>query len=144
MNKKQIVSHLKSDIYCRLGTGRLGIGIFAIKDIPRGTDIFKSSKRIYVKVSREEIEKEKIDDGVLKMLEDFFVEREGFFYIPKNGFSDVDISFYLNHSYSPNVKFDEENDAIISLRDIKKGEELFSDYGTYDKEWMEKNKKIIK
>ncbi len=43
MTKEELIKHLKNDVYCRLGVSKIsGIGVIAIKDIPKGTNPFRS------------------------------------------------------------------------------------------------------
>lgn len=42
-------------------------------------------------------------------------------------FNRLDIGNYLNHSQTPNLRYEKGN-GYFALRDIKKGEELFADY----------------
>ena len=48
-------------------------------------------------------------------------------HIPRIGLNAANLSVYLNHSKTPNVKF-KKNGELVSLRAIKKGEELLMDY----------------
>ena len=51
--------------------------------------------------------------------------------IPKNGFNDLDITFYMNFSKNPNIDIINggcEYFSFVTNRKIKKGEELFINY----------------
>ena len=40
--KERLIKHLKEDVYCRLGVSKVhGIGIIAIKDIPKGKAVYR-------------------------------------------------------------------------------------------------------
>ena len=42
MSKNKLLKHLQNDIYCRLDVSKIaGIGVFAIKTIPKGVNPFK-------------------------------------------------------------------------------------------------------
>ena len=47
--------------------------------------------------------------------------------IPSIGLNAMNMAFYMNHSKTPNVEFQKNND-IVALRKIKANEELFFDY----------------
>lgn len=43
MSKQKLLKHLENDIYCRIGVSKIsGVGVIAIKDIPSGTNPFKT------------------------------------------------------------------------------------------------------
>lgn len=131
MTKKQLLRHLAKDVYCRLGVSKIqGIGVFAIRDIPKGTDPFVGSFRLsYVSISDDELKKNHPE--VKKMLGAFFIKEKGKVLVPKCGLNGMDISFYLNHSDQPNIIADLEKDRFIAMRDIRAGKELTTDYNLY-------------
>ena len=74
-----------------------------------------------------------LDKEILKMIEDFcVVEKNGSVLISEAGLNGMDISFFLNHSKNPNVKTIDEGFSFLTLREIKKNEEIKVSYGTYD------------
>jgi uncharacterized protein len=109
-------------------------GVFAVQDIPKGTRIIEY---IGEKLTKEESDK-RADEQLARAEAD--PHREGLVYIFElNDKYDIDGNVpendakYINHSCNPNceVDSDDEHIWIKSLRDIKKGEELFYNYG-YD------------
>lgn len=107
-------------------------GAFAVKNIPKGTEIIE-----YVgnKLSKKESEK-RCDE----ILEDSKKDtNNGAVYIFElNRKTDIDGSVpwntakYINHSCSPNAEAENEDGKriwITALRDIKKGEEVTYNYG---------------
>ena len=142
MNKKQLLYHLKNEVYCRIKCSKThGVGVFAIRDIPKNTNIFSHSVKKYIGIPVEELISEKLDPEIYEILEDFFVEEDGKIYILENGLWDLDISHYLNHSDVSNVIFDEKASSFISSKDIKKNEEIVMNYSEFDSNW--KNKRIF-
>jgi len=136
--KNQILKNLKNT-YCRLKPSKVeGVGVFAIRDIPKGINPFadvKNSK--YYKFTLKELKS--LDNGVLKMIEDFFcVKKDGTVNITENALNGMDISFFANNSDNPNLKvFDDgKNDSLCfkTTRKIKKGEELTFSYKEYDED----------
>lgn len=135
MNK--LVDHLKNDIYCRLGVSSInGIGIIAIKDIPRGTDPFKnlSNKKDTI-ITLYDNNLKDIDTNVVKLVKDFFGSN-GSYDILYEGPNYINISYYLNHSINPNINIVPTNENkyynFITNVFIKKGEELTINYNDYN------------
>lgn len=138
--KSKILQGLKNT-YCRLRASKIeGVGIFAIRDIPKGKDPFPNIKNPkWKKFHLKELKN--LDKEVLKMIDDFFViEKDETVYIPNTGLDELDISFFLNNSKKPNVKIvgDGKDDAVFfrTIRKIKKGEELTVSYATYDEKYL--------
>lgn len=139
MSKKQLLKNLKQDTYCRIGISKIhGVGIIAVKNIPKGVDPFqfpgsKCRKYNMVEVPKKEVEK--LDPGVKKMIKDFFTEDDGFYDLPQYGLNSLDISFYMNHSDKNNIKVVDDGCEYLSFRTnrmIKKGEELTINYQDYE------------
>lgn len=138
-NKKKLLENLKHT-YCRIKRSKIeGIGIVAIRDIPKNTDPFygvKDQKWQKLKIS----ELKGVDKEVIEMIDSFFtIEKNGTVYVPENGLNGMDISFFLNNSTHPNLKIvgDGSKEAIEfkTLRKIKKGEELTVSYSTFDEKY---------
>lgn len=137
--KKEILNNLKNT-YCRLKPSKIdGIGVFAIKDIPKGKNPFlKTKNNKWRKFNMSEFKK--IDKGVIKMIDDFFViEKNNTVYIPETGLNGIDISFFVNNSKNPNLKIieDGKNEALNfkTIKKIEKDEELTVSYATYDEKY---------
>ncbi len=130
--KKKLLEGLKNT-YCRLKPSRIeGVGVFAIRDIPQNINPFMDEEKpSWIKLREEELKQ--LPGEVLEMIDSFFViERSKEVEIPQNGLNGMDISFFLNHSRNPNMKTGDSGYNFITLRKIKKGEELTVNYGTYD------------
>jgi SET domain-containing protein len=137
--KQKILNNLKNT-YCRLQPSKIeGVGVFAVRDIPKGKDPFLGiTNAKWCKFELSEFKK--IDKNILKMVDDFFViEKNGTVYIPENGLNGIDVSFFVNNSKNPNLKIvgDGKNDALNfkTIKKIKKGEELMVSYSTYDEKY---------
>ncbi|MDD5417678.1 MAG: SET domain-containing protein [Candidatus Nanoarchaeia archaeon] len=133
--KRKIIENLKQT-YCQLKPSKIsGVGVFAIKNIPAGIDPFPLVKKSkWIRIKEEDIMD--LDDDIKKLIDDFYViEPEGV-WISDAGLNGVDISFFVNHSKNPNLRRIESGD-FITLREIKKGEELTVDYSTYDDKWKD-------
>jgi len=64
-----------------------------------------------------------------KLYDDFCIKRGEWYGCPRN-FNLMTPAWYLNHSSTPNVASDKSY-RFYALRDIRTGEELTVDYGTY-------------
>lgn len=122
------------NVYTRLMPSKIhGVGVFAIRDIPKNTIIFNEEEaaKEEISVSKEAIKE--LDSEIKKLYEDFCVtENNRYTYCP-DSFDLVTVAWYVNHSKNPNVKYGRD-DNFVALRDIKKGEELTADYETYSEE----------
>jgi SET domain-containing protein len=125
--KHRLHQHLKHEVYCKLGVSTIhGVGVFALRDIPKGTLPLKSMvSRKEKKFSRSELKE--IPSSVRKHLADFCLVESGRVSVPEIGMNAVNISVYLNHSKTPNLFFNKA-EVLEALRDIARGEELTIDY----------------
>ena len=137
--KKEIIKKIKNT-YCRIKCSKIeGVGIFAIRDIPKGKDpFFGCPKQKWQELTFNDYKK--LDKEIIKMIDDFFViEEDKSVYVPENGLNGMDISFFLNNSKNPNLKIvgDGKKTAVsfVSAKKIKKGEELTVSYATFDEKY---------
>lgn len=115
-------------------------GVFATKDIPKGTKIIE-----YVgeKVTKEESKKRE-QQTLEESKKDITKGAVYIFELDEEHDIDGNVSWndarFINHSCDPNCEVDiiEGRIWIIALKDIKKDEELSYDYG-YDLEGFEKH-----
>ncbi|MFA5877757.1 MAG: SET domain-containing protein [Candidatus Staskawiczbacteria bacterium] len=130
--KKNILNNLKATYCCIMPSQIHGVGVFALKDIPKNQNPFRG-------VAKLKWYKFKISDfkdfgkDLIGMIDGFWgFEKNGEIWIPEFGLNGMDISFFLNNSKKPNVKTIDKGTNFLTLRKIKKGEELTVFYGTYD------------
>ena len=130
MKKQALLKDLHHDTYVMIQPSKVhGIGVFAIRDIPKGTkDLFSKGFGDWIKVSKEEVEQ--MPKHSKDLIENHCLFDEDHYYVPEYGFKMVDLVIYLNHSETPNVISVNEGEYFEAIRDIKLGEELFVDYGT--------------
>ena len=108
-----------------------GIGVFAIRDISKGTNIFKDDRSEMVWVDRTEVQKK--SGEIRRLYDDFCVQDNGKYGCP-NGFNNLTVAWYINEpleGHEPNVECIGEYD-FFAARDIEVGEELTVDYSTYN------------
>ncbi len=125
--KDRLHHHLKHEVYCKLGVSKIhGVGVFALRDIPKGTTPFKSMvTHKEKKFSRTEIKE--VPGSVRKHLANFCLVEGGRVFVPQIGMNAVNISTYVNHSKTPNLFFNKE-DVLEAIRDVQRGEEMTFDY----------------
>ena len=116
------------NLYTRIKPSTKGVGVFAIRDIPKDTELFVGDIGNIVRVSVADVEK--IEDlEVRRMYFDFCPVVDGYFVAP-NDFNQITMGWYLNHSDNPNVSVRPEMQFFTS-RFVEIGEELTADYTTY-------------
>jgi hypothetical protein len=118
-------------VYTRLRPSKIGgIGVFAIRRIPKGTRLFVGDSDEMKWVQTSDVKR--VSKEIRKLYEDFAVLREGRYACPRN-FNCLTMSWYLNESTKPNVSCDDNYNFSV-VRDIKAGEELTVDYSTYSEQ----------
>jgi hypothetical protein len=115
-------------VYTRLKQSKHGVGVFAILDIPAGTNIFEGDTNEMHDIDERDLNG--VPPEIRQLYYDFCVRKGDKFKGPSN-FNNLTVGWYLNHSDAPNVKCDENFD-FIAIREIKKDEEITADYLTYD------------
>lgn len=117
-------------VYTRLCVSSVagaGIGVFAIRDIPSGVEVFGADDAETVLVKK--VETLTLEPEISRLYHDFCVLKNDTYECPVN-FNSLTISWYLNTSKTPNVRTDSSL-RFKAIRDIRAGEELFSDYDEY-------------
>jgi SET domain-containing protein len=130
MTKEALLKDLHQDTYVMIKPSPLhGIGVFAIRDIPKGTrDLFSQGVGEWIKLTIAEVEA--LPKHSRDLVENHCLFDEDHYYVPDYGFKLVDLVVYLNHSDTPNVISINEGEYFEATRDIAAGEELLVDYGT--------------
>lgn len=131
---KTFVHDLTKNVFCRLATSPIhGIGVFAIRDIPKKIDPMQEHREVeFIEVPVEEVKNNPdISDAVKKLVVDMCPEEDGVYFAPPFSLNEIGIAWYLNHSDTPNME--EKDGYFFTKREIKAGEELTVDYGTYGK-----------
>ena len=140
--KSKIIDNLKNDVYCRIKRSKIhGVGVFAIKNIPKGINPFlnlkSKNKKEYIDINKNDLND--LSDEIIKMLDDYLgINDNNTYSVPIDGLNTLDISFFMNHSKNPNmsIKNDDENINdnfvnFISKKKINIGEELLIDYDNF-------------
>ncbi len=119
--EKIIIDRLEK-VYCRLAPSNIhGVGIFAIKNIPKGINPFDCS---YMAQKAITINKDKIKNPeILTLLHDYHPTADITKQIVSDFPNQLIWSNYVNYTDNPNIEL-LENGEWSTLRDIEKGEEL--------------------
>lgn len=130
MDKLQLMNELHHSTYAMIQPSPIhGIGVFAIRDIPKGTrDIFSKEMGEWIKVSRSEVDA--LPAHSKQLVETHCLFDEEHYYLPDYGFKKLDIVIFLNHADTPNIISVNDGVYFEAIRDIAAGEELLIDYGT--------------
>jgi SET domain-containing protein len=115
-------------VYTRIAHSRThGVGVKAIRPIKKGTYIFCGDDARLRWIKKSELRGLATEHR--KLYNDFCIKSGNWYGCPQN-FNLMTPAWYLNHSVTPNVGCDRSY-RFYALRDIRKGEELTADYGTY-------------
>jgi len=107
-----------------------GVGVFAIRPIPKDTFIFPDDTAPFSNVMKNRIKGMR---GELRALYDDFCVARGNILKGPSSFNRLTVAWYLNEpakGRDPNVAC-RKNYTFYALRQIAKGEELTVDYSTY-------------
>lgn len=142
MRKKEFLQSL-TKVYCRLAVTKHGVGVVAIRDIPKGTDPFKNCDPFgsVMKISEKEFEAYKAPEEAKELVRDFCALQGGYYFVPTYGIDAIDKSYFLNHSSKPNMVTKDKGETFVAARPIKKGEELCANYDQYQELHKEFRKK---
>lgn len=136
ISKQQLLKYLENDVYVRVGPSKVhGVGLIAVRDIPKGTDPFKNLYEPETFPFTQD-ELKNVPEPVVKMVNDYFGKEDGQVYIPTTGMNPLDLLHFINHSDNPNVQPINEGWIFVTTRDIKAGEELCSDYSQYEEDYQ--------
>lgn len=116
-------------VYVRLRPSKLhkgGVGVFAVRRIPKNTRIFIGENEEVVWTNKENLPKQKT---VRKLYDDFAIIVGNRYGCPVS-FNRLTPAWFMNESKAPNTMCDENYD-FCALRDINPGEELTIDYATF-------------
>jgi SET domain-containing protein len=129
MTKEALLSQLKNDTYVVLKpSGIHGIGVFAIKHIPKGCrNIFSTGVGEWIKVPIAEVEL--LPAPSKDLIETYCLFDEENYYVPDYGFKLMDLVNYLNHSKNPNIISVNDGEIFEAITEIQPGEELLINYG---------------
>lgn len=132
MNKRQFLQSL-NDVWCRLAVTKHGVGVVAIRDIPKGTNPFKNCDPHgdVIELPEAELAASGATEEAKQLVRDFCALQDGIYFVPDYGIDAIDKSYFLNHSRKPNMVTRNRGEVFVTARKIKKGEELTANYEQY-------------
>lgn len=105
-----------------------GIGVFAVRDIPQGCrEMFSKAMGEWATIPRNDIDA--LPQHAKDIVENYCLYDAENYFVPAGGFKVMDLSLFLNHSDNPNIISVNDGEYFETIREVKKGEELFVDYG---------------
>ena len=124
-----------TDVYTRLGVSALhGIGVFAIKPIPAGTNVFLNDLVDLVWIEKAALDKAALRPEDRKLYHDFGISRGPLIGCPVN-FHNLTPGWYCNEpadGADPNINVDADLN-FWATSDIAEGEELTVRYTDFSK-----------
>jgi SET domain-containing protein len=114
------VAMLNQRVCTRLAPSKVhGVGVFAIRDLPKGTKVFADLMPQLYSLRYENFEK------LNKEVREIILERFPTVVVGSRfGYPDTRVMAYMNHSDTPN--YDPQLD--LTIEDIKAGDEITEDY----------------
>ncbi|MFA5184610.1 MAG: SET domain-containing protein-lysine N-methyltransferase [Patescibacteria group bacterium] len=102
------------------------VATFAVRNIRRGEVVADvDAPEEVVILGRRDFRK--LDKTTREKIKHFCVLEDDEYIVPAD-LNNMGISWYFNHSCAPNIAYDQQGN-FVAARAIKKGEELFIDYG---------------
>lgn len=129
MTKEELLHELNDETWVMIKPSPLhGIGVFAVRDIPKGTRGF-FSKGIggWIELTNDEVEA--LPEHSKYLIHTYCLFDEEKYFVPDYGFKVMDLSLYLNHAEESNVISINHGEDFETKRNILSGEELLINYG---------------
>lgn len=131
MTKEELLRDLAGNTWVMIKPSPIdGIGVFALLDIPTGCrSMFSKAneQEQWIPVNKTEVEN--LPAHAKALIENYCLYDADNYFVPDYGFKKMDLVNFLNHANEPNVISINDGEFFEAIRDIKKGEELFIDYG---------------
>ncbi len=118
--KKPLENELNATVWAKLAPSKIhGIGVFAIRSIPKGQKVYELGNRRWRKPIEYHMAHQAIQELIYQRWP--LVIEGADFWSPND---DAHLPSFLNHSNTPNV----DKHTFCALRDISTGEELVENY----------------
>ena len=103
-----------------------GVGVFALADIPAGTTGLFSRPAAWPRVPEAEVDA--LPEPARRLVRTYCLWDAGWYHLPPHGFRVMDLTAFLNHSDTPNLRQLGGGDDFVTTRNVAAGEELTVDY----------------
>jgi SET domain-containing protein len=131
MTKEELLQELEGNTWVMIKPSPIeGIGVFALRDIPKGCrSMFSQSNDYEQWISVPKTEVDQLPVHAKALIENYCLYDADNYFVPNYGFKKMDLVNFLNHADKPNIISINDGEFFEALLDIKKGEELVIDYG---------------
>ncbi|MEJ7645764.1 MAG: SET domain-containing protein-lysine N-methyltransferase [Chryseolinea sp.] len=130
ISKEQLLHELSNNTYVILRPSPIaGIGVFALRDIPKGTrSMFSAPHREdrWISVPKEEVKM--LSESIQFLIGNYCLFDDENYFVPDHGFKKVDLCLFLNHGDDPNVISINDGEYFEAIKEIAEGEELLLYY----------------
>jgi hypothetical protein len=109
-----------------------GVGVFAGEDIARGAVVSRHMEGFDAVYDVDFLDRAQLPLEVHDFVEHHAYINKGRMWMPG------DLDMFTNHSFTPNVGYNDTDGSFYALRDISKGEEITNDYREFS-EWARAN-----
>jgi SET domain-containing protein len=129
MTKQQIINSIHQDCNVRLKPSTVcdGVGVFAIKPIANGTVLFKDVQPDTTYITYDELTDINVD--VISYLTSLCNSDDCGLYLSRST-NNINITYFINHSDTPNVAHNLMSDVYYAITDIAIGDELVCEYSS--------------
>ena len=128
----KVLHNIKENTWARIKPSKIhGVGVFAVRKISSGTNLFPETKVNFEFITWNQLGH--VSPSIRKMIHDFFVDNDFGFWCPDQSLNQLNLSFYLNHSTTPNC-YHSEAGEIFAVKDISIGQELTLNYSDFDED----------
>lgn len=123
MKNEEFIKMVNNDVWTTLAPSKIdGIGVFAIKDIPRGTPLFSGEDMWDNYFWLDDDEFLQILEPVRNLILDRTLQLKGYPICCRHPNSHAKMQCFMNHSNKPN------SNGYSALTDIKCGEEITENF----------------
>ena len=134
-----VYSYILKNIFVKLKPSKIdGVGVFAIRDIPKDTFLFETWKGDSGYYPIEENELQKLPKDLYTHIKDIFLyspefpnDTNTYIQLTKGCHWIYTTPYYFVNSNINNFNIDK--DTLKTTRNIKQGEEILSNYGRYER-----------
>jgi len=114
-------------VWVEIGASKIhGVGVKAIRDIPKNTLVFSKGPYDPKNYSIQDLLAGGVDPNIINTIKKYYAHDDSIIQIDKEKINNTNFINYLNHNVKPNLEYINKN--YITKQNIKKGEELTIDY----------------